>query len=204
MQLVVLALVFLGSVASFVGALQTMAVEGKVELPWGVQGGQPGGPGPTPVSGVRVTLNGEKFVALTRYDGSFVFPFVPSGIYLVDVLAISELFPQLKIQVNAEEELVKVVEYKYPGAIKRSSTYPLVFTAMTPVSYFQVKPPVNILGFVLQNPMMLLMGFSAVLLVFLPKLLNNLDPEAREEYEKAQAGADPSEMLKKMLGGFGQ
>ena len=175
-------------------SLKYMAVEGKAEIP-----ASPGG-GPIGANGIRVTLNGEKYTALTRLDGTFTFPFVPSGIYLVDVLSIHDVFPQMKIQVNAEEGIIKVVEYKYPGAVKRPSTYPLLLTAMAPINYFQARPQFSIMGFVMANPMIILMGFSALLLVGMPKILKELDPEALKEYEEAQRNSNPQELLSKLLG----
>jgi len=178
--------------AILAAAAATMAIEGRAELPLGGT--------PVPAGGLTVSLNGEKHLALTRADGSFTFPRVNSGIYLLDVLSTDDVFPQMKIQVNAEEGVVKAVEYKYPGATKRPTTYPLIVSAIAPVNYFQARPPFSVLGFVFANPMIILMGFSAIILVAMPQLLKQLDPEALKEYEEAQRDADPAALLGKFLG----
>lgn len=168
----------------------TMEIEGKIVIPDGKI-----------AAGYTLALNGEQFMTIALFDGSFSFPAVPSGIYLLEVLAIHEHFSQMKIQVNAAEGTVKVVEYDYPGAVKKSASYPLVFTALAPINYFQVRPKISILGFVMANPMMLIMGFSAILLMYMPKMLKNLDPEAMKAYEEAQKDTpDPAEIISKMFG----
>jgi hypothetical protein len=182
--------VLLLALAAIAFGVKTMPIEGRLTIP----GGQS-------AAGITVTLNGEQFMTLSRADGSFVFPRVPSGIYSLDVLAIHEVFSQLKIQVNVEEGVVKAVEYMYPGATKRSATYPLQLNALAPLNYFHVRPPLSIMSFIMGNPMMIIMGFSVLMLAYFPKLLKEMDPEALKAYEQAQKETpDPSEMLKKLLG----
>ena len=182
--------VVLAALVTLAFGVKTMQIEGRLTIP-----------GDQSPAGITVALNGEQFMTLSRVDGSFVFPRVPSGIYSLDVLAIHEVFSQLKIQVNAEDGVVKAVEYMYPGATKRSATYPLQVQALAPLNYFHVRPPFSIMSFIMGNPMMIIMGFSVLMLAYFPKLLKEMDPEALKAYEQAQKETpDPSEMLKKLLG----
>ena len=172
----------------------TMRVLGRLSIPDG-----------SSVSGTKVTLNGEQFECLSRADGSFHFGRVPSGIYLVDVLSTHEVFSQLKIKVNAAEQTVGVVEYKYPGAKRQAASYPLQFTAMSPLNYFQVKPPFSVMGFVMGNPMIVIMGAVCCMMVYFPKMLKELDPEGMKAYEEStkDVPSDPREIFAQLFGGGG-
>lgn len=168
----------------------TMRVHGRLSIPDG-----------STASGTKVTLNGEQLECLSRADGSFSFGRVPSGIYLVDVLSTHEVFSQLKIKVDAVEQTVGVVEYKYPGAKRQAASYPLQLTAMSPLNYFQVKPPFSIMGFIMGNPMIVIMGAGCCMMVYFPKMLKELDPEGMKAYEESAKDTDPRELLAKLFSG---
>lgn len=82
--------------------------------------------------------------------------------------------------------------------------YPLKLKALTTFRYFQQREQWKITDF-LFSPMVLMMVLPLVLLVLLPKIMN--DPEAKKELENMQLPGlgsempDMSEMLSKFLGG---
>lgn len=120
------------------------------------------------------------------------------GVYTLDVLAVHAQFPQAKLKVEADVGAVTVVEFKYPGAKRTPISYPIVLTALAPVAYFQQRPPINIVGMLLGNPMMLMMLFSVGVMVLMPKLTEGMD---EEELKKLQAEqGDPMKSLQKMMG----
>ncbi len=110
----------------------------------------------------------------------------------------------MKIKVSAEDGSITVVEYKYHGAKRMPSTYPLVVTAVAQIEYFQTRPPFSIVGALMGNPMLLIMLFSAVMVVGMPKLMAGMSPEELEELKKQSAGGaggDPMKQLSKLMGG---
>jgi hypothetical protein len=127
--------------------------------------------------GLQVALNGDQEFTYTKEDGSFRFHAVPSGVYTLDVLALHVLFPQAKLKVEADSNTITVVEFKYPGAKRSPIAYPIVLTALAPVAYFQQRPPLNIIGMLMGNPMMLMMLFSAGVMFLMPKLTEGMDEE---------------------------
>lgn len=133
--------------------------------------------------------------------------FYKLGIYLLDVQSIKEMFPQMKIKVSAEDGSITVVEYKYHGAKRVPSSYPLVVTAIAQMDYFQPRPPFNLMGMIMGNPMMLVMLLSAVVVVGMPKLLSGMTPEELAEMKKTtgagSGGGDPMKQLSQLLGGKG-
>lgn len=88
-------------------AVATLPIDGELDIPNGDS-----------ATNIMVTLNGGEYSVLSRMDGRFTFHDIPSGIYLLDVLSINQVFSQMKIKVKAEEESIDVVEFKYPGAMR--------------------------------------------------------------------------------------
>lgn len=89
----------------------TLPVNGELDIPTGEL-----------ASNIQVTLNGGEYTAISRIDGKFTFYDVPTGVYLLDVLSIHHVFSQMKIKVAAEEGVINVVEFKYPGAMRMQTS----------------------------------------------------------------------------------
>lgn len=120
MRNLLLSLVFLLLISAITAAaaataartvIATLPIDGELDIPNGES-----------ASNIRVTLNGGEYSALSRIDGKFTFHDVPSGIYLLDVLSIHQVFSQMKLKVAAESNEVEVVEYKYPGAMRMQAS----------------------------------------------------------------------------------
>ncbi len=110
-------------------------------------------------------------------------------------------FPQMKLKIDQESKNISVVEYKYFGAKRIPSVYPLSFVAIAPIQYTMPKPPFSIIGFVMANPMMLLMLFSFVMVFAMPKMLQGMSPEELQEIQKqSAANGDPMKNLSKLMG----
>lgn len=167
--------------SSCIDRLLAVIVEGMLEIPSGEM-----------ASNFEVVLNRGEQSTLSKADGTFTFYEVPPGIYLLDVLSIHHAFPQMKIKVGASSESnaspVSVVEYKYPGAMRNQASYPIRLTAIVPLSYFQVKPPLSIMGMLLGNPMILIFLVITGVMVFFPNTLKEITES--EEFKKAQNGKD--------------
>lgn len=169
-------------------------------------------------------MNGHQYTTYTLRNGSFSFPHVPTGniifdypsnttfstlicniafvglgIYLLEVLSIHDQFSSVKLKVSAETGVIKAAEYKYPGSKRYAIEYPLFMTAIAPVMYFQQHPPFSIIGIILGNPMLIMMAFSFVVVLFIPMLMNNLSEEELKEIQENSPG-DPMKMMQSMLG----
>ena len=117
---------------------------------------------------------------------------------MLDILSLHEVFPQLKIKVNAESGVIKLAEYKYPGSKRLIPTYPIVLKALIEISYYEERPPFSILGFIMANPMMIMMIFSALIVFGFPLLLGQLSEEDLKEME--QKNSNPLPSLQDLLG----
>lgn len=169
----------------------TLPVEGILQIPGGRFAGN-----------IELTLNGGQFSALTRVDGSFTFHDIPTGVYILDASTVHYIFPQMKLKVASDEGTISVLEYKYPGAAKIPSQYPIILKALSSVNYFTPKPKFSILGMLMGNPMMIMMIISVGAMVLFPKMLQGMSPEELEEFKKqsSASGGDPMKELSKMIG----
>ena len=153
-------------------------------------------PDETPVNSTKIALNNGEMITYSKLDGSFVFYNVPKGVHLLDVHSHQLHFGQVKIQLLEDAmDAPKCIEYAFPGAPKQVVKHPLLLKAHAKVQFFQAKPGFSPMS-LLKNPMMLMMLFSVGMMVLMPKMMENLDPEEREKMQKQMAAQqDPSKML---------
>jgi len=154
----------------------------------------------------------------------------PNGIYSLDVLSTLSVFSTMKVKILIENDradnAIHAVEYKFPGAAKIPAAYPLVLEAIiTPSgtsgvgaspgtqkrvsnplnsSYFAVKKQFNIMGYIMANPMMLMMGVMLIMVVVMPKMLEGMDPEELKKMQAERGGedmeTDPMKAFQKLMG----
>ncbi|KAG2193312.1 hypothetical protein INT46_008522 [Mucor plumbeus] len=151
-------------------------------------------------STTRIVLNGAQYTAHIKSNGEFNIPHVQPGSYLLEVQSIEHVFPKIRVDVNEENEVQATytglgIDWNQRGY---SVVYPLEIQAKAETEYFMQRQGFNIMG-MFKNPMMLMMGFSAIMMFFMPKMmksLQNMDPEAANDISKSQA--DAQKMLSDM------
>merc|ERR1712054_34430 len=136
--------------------LRRAKVEGRLRAP-GLRGLSP-----------RVQLNGGEYSAAVRADGSFTIPEVPLGsAYLLEVVDRRLIFEQVRVSVlrsgNIRANLV--------GGRNDAVPYPLFLEAKGAHQYFEVRGGFNF-GMIWKNPMMLMMGFSMLMMFMMQKVVD--------------------------------
>jgi len=63
--------------------------------------------------------------------------------------------------------------------------YPLVIRPEGPTNFVVKKEPFQIMS-LLANPMIIMIGISALIVFIFPKMLSAMDPETLEEYKRQQ------------------
>ncbi|KAK0246062.1 hypothetical protein EDD85DRAFT_944440 [Armillaria nabsnona] len=122
-------------------------------------------------------------------DGSFTIHDVPAGTYVLSVLTHDFVFDQLRIDVLQD---ATVEARPYPPAtplnppVPNLLPYPLTLTPRTKHNYFVPPDSFNMLG-MLKSPMVLMMVFTGVMVLAMPYLMKNMDPEALEDFKEQQA-----------------
>lgn len=93
----------------------------------------------------------------------------------------------------------KCIEYIYPGAPKQSIDYPLVLTAHASYQYYEPRQGFNLFG-IFKNPMLLMMLVMGGMMVLMPKMMEGLDPEQKEQMQKQmELQQDPTKVREKVL-----
>jgi len=177
--------------------IPTTVIRGKLEVKEGTRNNLVS----TPIKSTLITLdNGEKITYSRENDGSFVFYEVKPGIHLLDVQSDSYLFSQVKIQVDSDSTSVKCIEYVYPGAMKQPLPHPLLLQGHAKFNYFEARPGFSPFS-MLRNPMVLMMLFSVFIMVLMPKMMENLDDDQKEQMQRQmEMQNDPSKMLSNLWG----
>lgn len=156
-----------------------------------------------------VTLNSYEYSTYTKPDGTFTFYNVKPGVHLLDVHSPQYMFSHVKIQVTAPDEKkedeessaeVRCVQYAFVGGPKQAIPHPLIMTAHASYQYFEQKSGFSF-KILLKNPMLLMMLFSAGLMFVMPKMMENLDDDQKEQMQRQmEMQSDPSKMLSQLWG----
>ncbi|KAI0639327.1 hypothetical protein C8Q77DRAFT_1152310 [Trametes polyzona] len=138
----------------------------------------------------KVILDNGKMHGGVTKDGSFVIPDVPAGTYVLSVLAHDHQFEQLRIDVFESDTLPEVRAY-FPGtplspATSATLPYPVVLTARGRHDYFVPRESFNVLA-MFKNPMMMMMLAAGVLVLLMPTMMKNMDPEVMEDFKERHA-----------------
>lgn len=149
----------------------------------------------------EVVLNGGEYRTFTRIDGSFIFHDVKPGVYLLDVHSVEYYFTQVKINLpKAVDDPIQCVEFRYPGAPKQAVAYPLRLVASSKKQYFEQREQMGI-HTLFRNPMMLMLVATGLIVVVMPKLMENMDAEEMKKMQEQMGAAhDPAQMLKNLFG----
>jgi len=141
----------------------------------------------------KVFLDDGRYHGSIRKDGAFEIPDVAPGSYVLSVNAHDHVFDSLRVDVPPPtvDDAIPDVRPYVPGTPHSppsivSLSYPITLIPRQQNIYFVEHQAFNALG-MLQNPMMLLMIGAGVLMVGMPYILKNLDPEMAKEVGQRQA-----------------
>lgn len=156
-------------------------------------------PDDKPLNTTLITLNDGQLSTYTQPDGSFVFHTVGPGVHVLDAHSHIHHFSQVKIQLLIDSmDAPKCIEYVYPGAPKQAVPHPLLLTAHAKYEYFEKRQGFSIFS-ILKNPMLLMMMVSAGIMLFMPKTMEGLDDDQKEQMKRQmEMQQDPTKMLSQM------
>jgi len=115
------------------------------------------------------------------------------------------MFSHVKIKISKDstqttEHDIQCIQYPYVGSPKQAIPHPLILTAHATYNYFIQKPGFSIFS-LLKNPMVLMMIFGIFLMLIMPSMMENLDPEQKEQMQRQmEMQSDPSKMLNQLWG----
>ncbi|KAH7883752.1 hypothetical protein F5I97DRAFT_1938425 [Phlebopus sp. FC_14] len=137
----------------------------------------------------RVLLDTGRYSARVTRSGNFSIPDVGAGTYILSVLSHDYAFEQMRVDVSNSSPTPEIKSYIVGTPLMSPSvvlSYPVVFTPRHKNNYFQPRESFNLLG-MFRNPMMMIMVLTGVLVVGMPYIMKNLDPQTLEELQGQQA-----------------
>ncbi|KAI0194664.1 Cys/Met metabolism PLP-dependent enzyme-domain-containing protein [Xylaria flabelliformis] len=156
-----------------------------------------------PSTHATLTTLGASYAAPLTVDNTFVFRNVTPGSYLADVNCATHGFAPLRVDVSGGEEDVSLRvwetfrgnDWENKGEEIRPVTADRVFPVKVLGSkvYYTERGGFSVLS-ILKNPMILMGLVSLALFVGMPKLVENMDPETRAEFEE-QSKKNPMNSL---------
>jgi hypothetical protein len=146
----------------------------------------------SPTTQVVATGNGGQYFTFPRVDGSFTIYEIPPGAYVLEVISTEYVFPLIRVDVSG----------KYNGKVKvrpanQLSTflpYPISLKPLQQATFFEQREPFHML-MLFTNPMFLMIGFSLIMTILLPKMMASIDPEAMKELQNEQNDFSLSKLM---------
>ncbi|CAE6488397.1 unnamed protein product [Rhizoctonia solani] len=135
-----------------------------------------------------VVLDGGLYSGGVRRSGEFTIPGVADGAYILSVLAPDHAFDFVRIDVN--NNTVSAHPHVLGTPFELSVTgptlsYPLTLSPRSKNVYFVPREGFNLAG-MFQNPMMLMMVVTGVMVMFMPKLMDSMSEETKQELQQKQ------------------
>ncbi|XP_066257379.1 ER membrane protein complex subunit 7 homolog [Euwallacea similis] len=130
-----------------------------------------------------IHVNGGEFIGFIKRDGSFLIHNVPSGSYIVEVLHPEFTYEPVRVEINSKGKFRARKVNHIQTSLVNQVPYPLRIKALGKTRYFQIREQWRITDF-LFNPMMIMMLLPVVLIMILPKVMN--DPETKKDLEQIQ------------------
>ncbi|KAI0079584.1 hypothetical protein K474DRAFT_1591683 [Panus rudis PR-1116 ss-1] len=140
----------------------------------------------------RAILDDGKYYGGITQSGSFVIPGVPEGIYILSIEAHDHVFDRLRVDVHdASSETLPEIRPLLAGTplstpAQVTLPYPILLHARGKYDYYVPKESFNLLG-MFKNPMMMLMLFTGIMMLAMPYIMKNMDPEALADFQERQA-----------------
>ncbi|XP_030558093.1 ER membrane protein complex subunit 7 homolog [Drosophila novamexicana] len=153
---------------------------------------------------LSISINNGEYKGFVREDGQFIISGVPSGSYVLDIYHPDIFYEPVRVEINPKGKFrARKVNYMQPAQVVQVP-YPLRMKPLMRFKYFQTREQWKITDF-LFSPMVLMMALPLLLMLVLPKMIN--DPETKKEIENIQFPKmtndmpEISEMLTSFLAG---
>ncbi|XP_065190029.1 endoplasmic reticulum membrane protein complex subunit 7-like [Sycon ciliatum] len=147
------------------------------------------------VSGVKVSTystetrvlvqgaGGKTSVGFLQNDGRFVVSGLPAGLYIVEVASSNYFFDRARVEISTGGKVKAKKDHPLQPSTGAQLHYPLKFNAKETMTFFTPRETWSLKD-VLMQPMILIMVLPILLMLCLPKMLGNIDPEAQRQMQE--------------------
>ncbi|KAF8844090.1 hypothetical protein BDN67DRAFT_54162 [Paxillus ammoniavirescens] len=138
----------------------------------------------------KVILDKGRYSGRVTRGGNFSIPDVNSGTYILSVLSHDYVFDQVRVDISDSSQPPDIKSYIVGTPLTSSASvslpYPVVLTPRQKNNYFKPRESFNLLG-MFQNPMIMIMMLTGLMMLGMPYIMKNLDPQTLEELKGQQA-----------------
>lgn len=139
----------------------------------------------------RIHVNGGEYIGFIKDDGSFTIYNIPTGSYVVEILNPDYMYEPVRVEINSKGKYrARKVNYIQTSQVIQVP-YPLRMKPVGRLRYFQIREQWRLTDF-LFNPMVIMMVLPLLLIMILPKMMN--DPETKEDLKQISNMAKMSEL----------
>jgi hypothetical protein len=132
----------------------------------------------------RILIDDGQYVGFLRADGTFSIPGLQSNSYVVEVSSSRNVYEPVRVDINSKGKIrARRLNFIQSSDITLMR-YPLNFESKGYPNYFFKREQFRVMD-VLMSPMVLMMVVPLILVVLLPKLINQ-DPELQKELQQQQ------------------
>ena len=128
-------------------------------------------------------------------SGLFTFHAVAPGLHRLEIESHKLVYPHYVVEVS-ESGRTKVKEFHYPGAPPIALQSDVIqIKAVAPVTYYRAAASFN-LASLLMNPTVIILLVMVAAMVFLPSMMENMDPAQKEDMRRQhEAMSNPAALL---------
>lgn len=132
-------------------------------------------------------------------SGKFIFYNVPAGnSYIISAGGAQLKFRPVRVDVNSKGSMrARELDRIDPHKIEKLP-YPIQLRFMGIPQFFHKRQKIDIIGMVMGNPMILMMGVSFLLMMILPKMTDMNDPEMKKQMEDSMSWMKPKQGQEQM------
>jgi hypothetical protein len=141
----------------------------------------------------RIIVDDGQHVGFLRADGTFTIPGLSSSSYVLEISSSRNYYEPIRIDINSKGKIrSRRLNLLQPNDVTLLR-YPLNFESKGYPNYFFKREQFRILD-LLMSPMVLMMVVPLVLVLLLPKLVNQ-DPELQRELQQTTNMFQPSQNM---------
>ncbi|KAF8140091.1 hypothetical protein EV363DRAFT_326458 [Boletus edulis] len=137
----------------------------------------------------KVVLDAGKYSARITRNGNFSIPDVDPGIYALSVTSHDYIFDQFRVDVVDSTSPPHVRSHMLGTPLISATSpflrYPIVLVPRHKNNYFTPRESFNLLG-MFQNPMVMIMVLTGLMMLGMPYIMKHLDPQTLEELKSQQ------------------
>lgn len=142
---------------------------------------------------IRILVDEGQYVGFIHSDGTFTITGLPSNSYVVEVSSPRNVYESVRVDINSKGKVrARRLNLLQPSEIV-TLRYPLNFESKGYPNYFFKREQFRIMD-ILMSPMVLMMVVPLLLVLVLPKLVNQ-DPELKKELEQTQSMFQPNQNM---------